>query len=177
MRRAAKTINFGLIYGMGAYALSRALGVSQKEAQAFIDAYFARFPQVKAYLEGVKEEARKTGKVRTLFGRVRPIAGLDSQNAAVRGNAERMAINAPVQGTAADLIKLAMIGIFRQLGETSGPGRLLLQVHDELVLEAHQEKAEEVATLVRQTMENVARLAVPLHVDVGLGASWAEAKE
>ncbi|MCX7895622.1 MAG: DNA polymerase I [Thermoanaerobaculum sp.] len=176
MRRAAKTINFGLIYGMGAYALGRELGVSQREAQAFIDAYFARLPKVREYLETVKEEARRTGKVHTLFGRVRHISGLDSQNANVRGNAERMAINAPVQGTAADLMKLAMIRTFEQLKARGFPGRLLLQVHDELVLEAVQERAEEVAQLVRETMEGVAQLSVPLRADVGLGPSWAEAK-
>ncbi len=176
MRRAAKTINFGLIYGMGAYALSRELGVSQKEAQTFIDAYFARLPRVRAYLEGVKEEARRTGKVRTLFGRVRPIVGLDSPNANVRGNAERMAINAPVQGTAADLIKLAMIAIFQQLRRQALPARLLLQVHDELVLEAEEGAAQKVASLVRQTMETVAELSVPLQVDVEVGRCWAEAK-
>lgn len=176
MRRAAKTINFGLIYGMGAYALSRELGVSQKEAQAFIDAYFARLPRVREYLESVKEEARRTGKVRTLFGRVRHIAGLDSENANVRGNAERMAINAPVQGTAADLMKLAMIRTFESLKAQGFPARLLLQVHDELVAEAHGEAAQEVALLVKATMEGVASLAVPLKADVGVGPSWAEAK-
>lgn len=176
MRRAAKTINFGLIYGMGAYALSRELGVSQKEAQAFIDAYFARLPRVREYLEGVKEEARRTGKVRTLFGRVRHIAGLDSENANVRGNAERMAINAPVQGTAADLMKLAMIRTYESLKAQGFPARLLLQVHDELVLEAQTEAAQEVASLVKATMEGVASLAVPLKADVGVGPSWAEAK-
>ncbi len=176
MRRAAKTINFGLIYGMGAYALSRELGVSQKEAQSFIDAYFARLPKVREYLESVKEEARRSGKVRTLFGRVRRIAGLDSENANVRGNAERMAINAPVQGTAADLMKLAMIRTFAKLKAQGFPARLLLQVHDELVLEAHGEAAQDVVHLVKATMEGVAGLAVPLKADVGVGPSWAEAK-
>ncbi|MGC8915773.1 MAG: DNA polymerase I [Thermoanaerobaculum sp.] len=176
MRRAAKTINFGLIYGMGAYALSRELGVSQKEAQSFIDAYFARLPKVREYLEGVKEEARRTGKVRTLFGRVRQIAGLDSQNANVRGNAERMAINAPVQGTAADLMKLAMIRTFAGLKAQGFPARVLLQVHDELVLEAEEARAGEVAAMVKTTMEQVAELAVPLKADVGVGPSWAQAK-
>lgn len=176
MRRAAKTINFGLIYGMGAYALSRELGVSQREAQAFIDAYFARLPQVKAYLEGVKDQARQTGKVRTLFGRMRPIAGLDSANANVRGNAERMAINAPVQGTAADLMKLAMIAIFRKLQTAGFPARIILQVHDELVLEAEAAQAQGVAAMVQEAMETVAQLAVPLKVDVGIGPSWAQAK-
>lgn len=177
MRRAAKTINFGLIYGMGSYALSRELGVEPKEAQAFIDAYFARLPRVRAYLESVKEQARRTGQVRTLYGRLRRIQGLDSPNANVRANAERMAINAPVQGTAADLMKLGMVAVYQQLVALQFPGRILLQVHDELVLEAKAEKAKELAQLVKTAMEGVATLAVPLQVDVGIGISWAEAKE
>ena len=116
-RRAAKTINFGLIYGMGAYALARELGVSNAEAQNFIEAYFARLPKVREYLDRTKEQARETGKVSTLFGRVRFISGLDATNSQVRGNAERQAINAPVQGTAADLMKLAMIRLHRELAE------------------------------------------------------------
>lgn len=176
MRRAAKTINFGLIYGMGSYALSRELGVEPKKAQAFIDAYFARLPRVREYLESIKEQARRTGEVRTLYGRLRRIQGLDSANANVRANAERMAINAPIQGTAADLMKLGMVAVYRQLATLEFCGRILLQVHDELVVEAKAEKAQEVAQLVKAAMEGVATLAVPLQVDVGIGVSWAEAK-
>jgi DNA polymerase-1 len=175
-RRAAKTINFGLIYGMGAYALARELGVSNAQAQGFIEAYFARLPRVRAYLEGTKEQARASGKVSTLFGRIRRIAGLDSKNAQVRGNAERQAINAPVQGTAADLMKLAMIRLHRELTQKRAAGRLLLQVHDELILEVEEAAVEEVAELTRSVMEGVARLRVPLRVDIGTGPSWASAK-
>jgi DNA polymerase I len=175
-RRAAKTINFGLIYGMGAFALGRDLGIPSAEAQGFIDAYFARMPRVREYLEGTKAEARHSGKVRTMFGRVRWIAGLDSANAQVRGNAERMAINAPVQGTAADLVKLAMIRLYRELAERALPARMLLQVHDELVLEVRSGAETEVADLVRSVMESAAELRVPLKVDLGTGASWADLK-
>ena len=175
-RRAAKTINFGLIYGMGAYALARELGVKVAEAQRFIETYFAQLPEVRGYLDGIKAEAHATGKVTTMFGRVRWITGLDSASAQVRANAERQAINAPVQGTAADLMKLSMIRLHLELRRTGLPARLLLQVHDELVLEAEKVAAPEVVTLTKRIMEGVAALTVPLHVDVGSGHSWAEAK-
>jgi DNA polymerase-1 len=175
-RRAAKTINFGLIYGMSAFSLGRELGVATAEAQRFIDAYFARLPRVREFLDSIKEQARATGKVSTLFGRVRWISGLDSHNSQVRGNAERQAINAPVQGTAADLMKIAMIRLHRELAVRRLPARLLLQVHDELILEVEKDSADVVATLTRETMEKVATLRVPMRVDVGMGASWAEAK-
>ena len=175
-RRAAKTINFGLIYGMGAHALARELGVSNAEAQKFIEAYFARLPRVREYLDRTKEQARETGKVTTLFGRARFISGLDATNSQVRGNAERQAINAPVQGTAADLMKLAMIHLHRELAERSLPARLLLQVHDELILEVASKSLNVVAALAKSVMESVAELRVPLKVDVGSGPSWAAAK-
>jgi DNA polymerase-1 len=159
---------------MGAYALGRELGVTPGEAQGFIDAYFAGMPRVRAYLEEIRDEARRTGKVATLFGRIRWIAGLDSRNAAVRGNAERMAINAPVQGTAADLMKLAMIRLHRALDADTA--YLLLQVHDELVLEVAEGAATRVAAVVRDAMEGVAELRVALRADTGTGRSWAEAK-
>jgi DNA polymerase-1 len=175
-RRAAKTINFGLIYGMGAYALARELGVSNAEAQKFIDAYFARMPKVREYLDRTKEQARDTGKVSTLFGRVRFISGLDATNSQVRGNAERQAINAPVQGTAADLMKLAMIHLHGEITKRGLPARLLLQVHDELILEVATKATKEVAVLAEEIMEGVAKLRVPLKVDIGTGSSWAAAK-
>jgi len=175
-RRAAKTINFGLIYGMGAYALARELGVTNGQAKEFIESYFARLPRVRAYLEATKEQARATGRVTTLFGRVRLIAGLESSNAQVRGNAERQAINAPVQGTAADLMKLAMIRLHRELDESRLPARLLLQVHDELILEVDEAAADRVAALARSVMEGAATLRVPLRVDIGAGSSWTAAK-
>ncbi|HLE60531.1 MAG TPA: DNA polymerase I [Thermoanaerobaculaceae bacterium] len=175
-RRAAKTINFGLIYGMGAYALARELGVSNADAQKFIEAYFARLPKVREYLDRTKEQARETGKVSTLFGRVRFISGLDATNSQVRGNAERQAINAPVQGTAADLMKLAMIRLHQELAKHGLPARLLLQVHDELILEVSRKVTKEVSAIVKAVMEGIAELRVPLKVDIGTGSSWAAAK-
>ncbi|HUK12330.1 MAG TPA: DNA polymerase I [Thermoanaerobaculaceae bacterium] len=175
-RRAAKTINFGLIYGMSAFALARELGVANAEAQRFIDAYFARLPRVREFLDGIKEQARSSGKVTTLFGRVRWISGLDSHNSQVRGNAERQAINAPVQGTAADLMKVAMIKLHGELASRRLPARLLLQVHDELILEVARDAADEVGRVAREVMESAAALRVPLKVDIGVGVSWAAAK-
>ena len=175
-RRAAKTINFGLIYGMGAAALGRELGITASQAQRFIDTYFAQFPRVRAFMEEVRDGARRTGKVTTVLGRHRFIAGLDSANQAVRANAERQACNAPIQGSAADLIKLAMVRLAAELRRRLPEGRLLLQVHDELILEAPASRAEEVATLTREVMSGALKLAVPLHVDVGVGNSWADAK-
>ena len=175
-RRAAKTINFGLIYGMGAFALGRDLGIPTAAAQRFIDAYFAGMPRVRTYLDRTRDEARRSGKVTTLFGRVRWIAGLDAANAQVRANAERMAINAPVQGTAADLIKVAMVRLDHELAARALPARLLLQVHDELVLEVRSGSEDAAAALVREVMESAAALRVPLKVDIGFGPSWADVK-
>lgn len=173
-RRAAKTINFGLIYGMGAFSLGKDLGVSPAEAQRFIDAYFARLPRVREFLDTTKAQARATGRVSTLFGRIRRIEGLDARNPQLRGNAERQAINAPVQGTAADLIKLAMIRLAARLD----PSRawMVLQVHDELIVETPVPEADAVAATMREAMEGVAELRVPLRVDIGIGRSWGRTK-
>jgi DNA polymerase-1 len=175
-RRSAKTINFGILYGMGAFALAGQLGVPRAEAKEFIAAYFDRFPKVRACLDGVLAKARETGRTETIFGRVRPIPGLSDRNHAVRANAERMAMNAPFQGSAADLIKRAMITLDAALSREIPSARLLLQVHDELVLECDAKDADAVAALARRTMEGAASLAVPLTVDIGRGATWAEAK-
>jgi DNA polymerase-1 len=176
-RRAAKTINFGVLYGMSAFRLSNELGISGGEAKNFIEAYFARYPKIQEYLDRTLDEARASGKVTTLFGRVRYIPEIHNRSFTVRGNAERMATNAPIQGTAADLLKLAMIALARNLeGHPSG-ARMLLTVHDEIVLEAPEEAASEVAGIVKETMEGVFPLAVPLAVDTHWGRSWYDAKE
>lgn len=180
-RSAAKTINFGVLYGMGPQRLAREIGVSQKEAKAFIDKYFERFPAVQRWMEGVLEEARKTGEVRTLLGRRRAVPGLASPNPMEKAAAERIAINTPVQGTAADLIKRAMLVVQDQLRESATDAQLLLQVHDELVLECPEAKAQQVADLVRAAMQGAASLPdgtsmkVPLQVDVRWAHSWADA--
>ncbi len=175
-RRGAKTINFGILYGMGPFALAAQLGVSRAEAKDFITAYFERFPKVRVCLDGILETARATGRTETIFGRVRPIPGLSDRNHAVRANAERMAMNAPFQGSAADLIKRAMIALDAALGRELPAARLLLQVHDELVVECDAGDARTAQELAKKTMEGAAFLAVPLTVAVGSGKNWAEAK-
>ena len=176
MRFAAKRINFGLLYGMGAFSLAKDLGVSNAEAKTFIDAYFGQFPGVRGCLDGVVAEARKNKEVATLFGRVRPIPEIAASNGAVRANAERMALNAPFQGTAADIIKIAMIRLDAALPKAGLAARMVLQVHDELVLEAPAQEVEEASRLVREVMEGAAQLKVKLAVDVGSGQNWLEAK-
>ncbi|HEX8171879.1 MAG TPA: DNA polymerase I [Thermoanaerobaculia bacterium] len=173
-RRAAKVINFGVLYGMSAFRLSNELNISTGQAKDWIDAYFARYPKIQEYLDRTLDEARATGKVTTLFGRVRYIPEIHNRSFTVRGNAERMAINAPIQGTAADLLKLAMIALEQKL--TAG-ARMLLTVHDEIVIEAPEESAPAVAGIVKETMESIYPLAVPLAVDAHWGKSWFDAKE
>jgi DNA polymerase I len=173
-RRAMKTINFGVLYGMSAFRLSNELNISGAEAKEFIEAYFARYPKISGYLEQTLAEARASGKVHTLFGRIRYINEIHNRSFAVRGNAERMAVNAPIQGTAADLLKLAMIELDRAL---PAEAQMLLTVHDEIVFEVPEERAEEITADVREIMENVHPLAVPLAVDSHWGRSWFEAKE
>jgi len=176
MRNAAKRINFALLYGMAAFTLGKELGVSTAEAKSYIDSYFAKFPRVRACLDGIVEEARRTRAVTTIFGRVRPIPDIAASNPNVRGNAERMALNAPFQGSAADIIKIAMIRLDRELARRGSVAKLLLQVHDELVLEAPEEEVEEIKTLVRSVMEEAASLRVRLAVHVGSGLDWLSAK-
>jgi DNA polymerase-1 len=171
-RRRAKIINFSIIYGKTAFTLGKDLGVSTREAQAFIDAYFERHPKVQELLEKIVKEARRTGKVKTLFGRHRYIPEIGSRNRNTRQAAERVAVNAPIQGTAADLVKKAMVDLWHELHRRELRSRLLLQVHDELVLEVPEDEGDTVSKLVREVMETVHRLEVPLKVDVALGKSW-----
>jgi DNA polymerase-1 len=175
-RRAAKTINFGLIYGMSAYGLSQALGITTKEAEQFMAAYFARFGGVQDYMQRTLAAAESEGKVETLYGRVRHLPELKSPNFAVRDNGRRIAINARIQGTAADLLKLAMIAVDRRLRAEHPEARLLLSVHDELVLEVPAAEIETVAALVRREMEGAATLDVPLVAEAGWGETWYDAK-
>ena len=177
-RRSAKAINFGLIYGMSAFGLARQLGIGRGEAQQYVDLYFERYPGVKAYMDRTRERAREDGFVETVFGRRLYLADIRSRNRALQQYAERSAINAPMQGTAADLIKLAMIEVDRWCaGEGRGDARLIMQVHDELVLEVREGAADRVADAVRERMVAAGRgaLQVPLKVDIGRGANWDEA--
>jgi len=172
-RRAAKTVNFGVLYGMSAHRLSRQLGIGHKEAQSFINRYFESYPGVRRYIEETLETARSRGYVETLFGRRRFISELNSHARNAREAAERAAFNMPIQGTAADLIKLAMVALDKKLPREAG---LLLQVHDELIVEVPQHSANEVAQIVSEVMENIWKLEVPLKVDIGIGENWLEAK-
>ncbi|MCL1861620.1 MAG: DNA polymerase I [Proteobacteria bacterium] len=174
-RRYAKVINFGLIYGMSAHGLAKALGIERGAAQGWIDRYFARYPGVAAYMERVKALAREQGCVETVFGRRLRLPDIHARQFTRRQAAERAAINAPMQGTAADLIKKAMIAVDRWLSDSNLQSRLVLQVHDELVLEVPDGEIDTVCAELPRLMENVADLAVPLRVDVGVGANWDEA--
>lgn len=175
-RRAAKVINFGIMYGMSAFGLSQNLRIPKAEAEKFIKAYLDRYSAVREYMETTVETAKSEGKVETLYGRIRWLPDINSRNYNLRENAKRMAINARIQGTAADLLKLAMIGVDRRLRAERAESSLLLTVHDELVLEAPDSEVEEVSELLREEMENVEKLDVPLVVDVGSGKTWYDAK-
>lgn len=177
MRRTAKVINFGIIYGMSGYGLAKELGVSQREAQNYIDAYFERYKGVKNYIERILKEARSNGFVKTMFGRIRYVPEINNHDNSVRQVGERIAMNTPIQGTAADIIKLAMVSIHRKLKEKCLCSHIIMQIHDELVLEVKDEETETVKDIVRTEMENVIKLSVPLNVSLGLGKSWAEAHD
>jgi DNA polymerase I len=173
-RRAAKAINFGIIYGLSPFGLAQQLGIGQKEAAQFIDAYFTRYRGVKEFLERTLVETRKTGVAKTLFGRIRPIPEISSPQAQLRSFAERTALNSPLQGTAADLIKLAMISIDRRLAAEKFEAKMILQVHDELLFEAPPKEKSKLEKLVRQEMEGVYKLAVPLVVGIYSGSNWRD---
>jgi len=173
-RRQAKVVNFGIVYGLSAFGLSQNLGIEPGEAKQFINAYFERYGGVRAFIDRTLDEARREGKVRTLFGRVRPIPDINSKNANLRGFAERTAVNTPLQGTAADLIKIAMIRIDAALRKRGLKSRMTLQVHDELVFEVPEAEIEVMQTLVREQMEKVHPLTVPLLVEIGVGSNWRD---
>ncbi|WP_145184861.1 DNA polymerase I [Pseudomonas sp. URMO17WK12:I11] len=174
-RRSAKAINFGLIYGMSAFGLAKQIGVDRKQSQDYIDRYFARYPGVLAYMERTRAQAAEQGFVETLFGRRLYLPDINAKNPALRRGAERTAINAPMQGTAADIIKRAMVNVDNWLSESGLDARVILQVHDELVLEVREDLLEQVNAEIRAHMSNAAQLDVPLVVEAGIGANWDEA--
>ena len=174
-RRSAKAINFGLIYGMSAFGLSKQLNITRHEAQEYIDLYFARYPGVKKYMEETKAQAREKGFVETVFGRRLYLPDIDSSNYQRRQYAERSAINAPMQGTAADLIKKAMVKLHKEIIGKSLQARIIMQVHDELVLEVLNDDVSETTELTEDIMSNVARLDINLKVDIGVGDNWEQA--
>lgn len=175
MRRKAKAVNFGIIYGISAFGLAQDIGVSNAEAKRYIDNYFAQYPRVREFIDHTIADAKKNGCVSTLFGRRRFIPELASSSTAVRNFGERMAINTPIQGTAADLIKLAMINIQKRLARENLRSKMILQVHDELVFEVPDQEIDRMKTLVKEEMEGVLTLSVPIRVDMGMGKNWNEA--
>jgi DNA polymerase-1 len=175
MRRQAKTINFGVLYGMSAFGLAKSLGIGRKEAQTYIDHYFARYPRVLAFMETKKTEARDKLYVTTLLGRRCAVPEIASKNGAIRGYAERNAINYPIQGSAADIIKVAMVRIHERLRDENLQAKMVLQVHDELVFDVPVSEQSAVEKLVRWEMEHAVELDVPLLVDMGVGRNWREA--
>ncbi len=177
MRRTAKVINFGIIYGMSGYGLSKELDISQKDAQTYIDYYFERHRGVKAYMDRVLEEARIKGFVKTLFGRIRYIPEVNNPDNTIRQLGERTAMNTPIQGTAADIIKMAMVNIHRKIHEKHLSSKLIMQIHDELVFEVREEEMVSMESIVREEMEHVVNLSVPLKVTLGKGKSWALAHD
>jgi DNA polymerase-1 len=173
-RGRAKAVNFGIVYGISAFGLAAQLGIPQGQARDYIDRYFARYVGVKAFIEKTLEQTRRDGSVRTLFGRMRPIPDIESRNPNQRGFAERTAVNTPLQGTAADLIKLAMIAIDRELTQRKLKTRMVLQVHDELLFEVPAEETAEITALVKAEMEGVVKLNVPLVADLAFGENWRD---
>jgi DNA polymerase-1 len=181
-RSIAKMINYALLYGKTAFTLSKDIGVTPQVAQEFIDSYFAGFPRVRDFIDRTIEDARGTGVVKTMYGRRRMVPEITSKNGQIRSAAERVAVNLPIQGTAADIMKRAMIDTHKALQRRSGQppdkwrARMILTVHDELLFEVPKAEADELAALVRESMQGAAALTVPLTVDVGIGENWKEAK-
>ena len=175
-RRNAKAVNFGIVYGISSFGLSQDLSITRKEAAQYIDSYFETYPGIKRFLDGQVEYAKENGYVKTMFGRRRPVPELKSSNFMQRSFGERVAMNAPIQGTAADIIKIAMIGVDRELREQKLKSRLILQIHDELLIETHLDEVEQVKKILQNQMEQASNLKVPLIADVHLGQNWYEAK-
>jgi DNA polymerase-1 len=175
MRSNAKSVNFGIIYGISAFGLSQNIGVSRTEAKKIIDQYFEEFPEIKIYMEEIINEARKNEFVETIMGRRRYLHDINSRNSVIRSVAERNAINAPIQGSAADIIKKAMIDINNEIYNRKMKSKMLLQVHDELVFDMHITEKDQLRQLVKSKMENAIKLRVPLVVELGEGENWLEA--
>jgi len=175
MRRNAKAVNFGIIYGQSAFGLSQSLGIPRKEAAEIIEQYFAQYPGIKQYMSDTMNFARENGFVQTLMGRRRYLRDINSANQTVRGFAERNAINAPIQGSAADMIKIAMINIHREFKAHKFDSRMTMQVHDELVFDVHKSEIELVKPIIMQNMKHAIKTEVPIVVEIGTGSNWLEA--
>ena len=175
-RRNAKAVNFGIVYGISSFGLSQDLSISKKEAAEYIEQYFQTYPDVKRFLDTAVEKAKKDGYVTTMFGRRRPIPELSSTNFMQRSFGERVAMNSPIQGTAADIMKIAMIRVWERLHTEGLQSRLILQVHDELLIETFADEEERVRRILTEEMQNAADLAVKLEIDLHTGSDWYEAK-
>ena len=174
-RRSAKAVNFGIVYGISAFGLAKDIGVGRKEAQEYIDNYFVAYPKMHQFLEGLKTSAKETGYAITMYGRRRPVPELASSNFMTRQFGERVAMNSPIQGTAADIIKIAMVNVHDALLKQGLKSKLLLQVHDELLVETYESERPQVEKLIAEEMENAAKLSVKLEIDMNLGKTWDEA--
>ena len=175
LRRNAKAINFGLIYGISAFGLGRQLGINRNLAAEYMAMYFEKYPGVKTYMETTKDTARDTGYIETLFGRRLYLRDINASNAIRRQASERVAINAPVQGSAADIMKIAMINAYRALKKSKSKAQLTLQVHDELIVDTPKEETDKVISILTKSMQEAANLDVPLEVDIGIGSNWDQA--
>ena len=175
-RSNAKAVNFGIVYGISSFGLSKDLGISRKEAKEYIDEYFKTYPSIKDYLNGLVDNAKKDGYSITLYGRKRPVPELTSSNFMQRQFGERIAMNSPLQGTAADIIKIAMINVYKRLIQSNLKSRLILQIHDELLIETAPGEEDEVKRIMSEEMEGAAQLKVPLEIDIHSGNNWYEAK-
>ena len=175
-RRNAKAVNFGIVYGISSFGLSQDLSITRKEAQEYIERYFETYPGIKKFLDDAVAHAKENGYVATMFGRRRPIPELSSSNFMQRQFGERIAMNSPIQGAAADIMKIAMIAVDKELKNRKMKSRLVLQVHDELLIEAWKDEIEEVKEILKRGMEGAASLEVPLEIDMHVGENWYEAK-
>ena len=175
-RKRAKAVNFGIVYGIGGYSLAMDIGVTKKEADQYIKSYFEKYPAISTYLTDIVDQAKKDGYVETVFGRRRYIPELTSSKAMLRAFGERVAMNSPIQGSSADIIKMAMVAVNKRLKEEGLDAKLILQVHDELIIESNRSCADRAAEILKDTMENVVSLSVPLTVESSIGNSWFECK-
>lgn len=175
-RRNAKAVNFGIVYGISSFGLSQDLSITTREAKTYIDEYFKTYPGIKRFLDRMVEDVKENGYCETLFGRRRPVPELKSSNFNQRSFGERVAMNSPIQGTAADIIKYAMLNVYDALKRGGLKSKLILQIHDELLIETRKDETEEVQKILSQEMENVCRLAVSLEIDLHTGTDWYEAK-
>lgn len=176
MRTSAKAVNFGIVYGISDFGLAEQIGVTRKEAKQYIEQYLEKYSGIKKFMENVVEETKQTGYVETLFKRRRYVPELSSNNYMIRQFGSRVSMNTPIQGTAADIIKIAMIHVYQSLKENNLKSKLVLQVHDELLIETYEEETEKVKTILKTCMENVIKLKVPLNVEIEEGISWYDAK-